>query len=224
LTVTVTNCPTPADDTVSNSTIFIDPSGTVINGWDGFAPVSGATVTLLTSTSLTGPYSAVANGSVVMSAGNRVNPVTTSTRGLFGWDTVPGFYEIRASKTGCGKVTTRAARVPPAVESLKLLLFCPGHFEVVTHSLPAATIRAKYRVQLRAVGGAIPFGWKIVAKSGTLPKGLTLSTSGLLSGTPVGSKKLAHTYTFSVTVTTKKSTTHPVVQTAKRKFSLVLRE
>jgi Glycoside-hydrolase family GH114/Carboxypeptidase regulatory-like domain len=223
LTITVSNCPDPSGDTVSNSTIFIDPNGRIVNGWDNEAPVSGAKVTLLSSTSSSGTYTAVANGSVVMSAGNRRNPYTTSKLGLFGWDTAPGFYKIRATKTNCGTVTTAAFRGPPSTGTLKVVLDCPGYFSVTTHSLPVAALRVKYRVQLVAIRGSAPYAWKVVANSGTLPKGLTLSASGLLSGTPVGGKKVAHTYTFTVIATTKKATEHPYIQTSKRKLSLLLR-
>jgi hypothetical protein len=223
LTITVSNCPDPSEDTSSNSTIFIDPNGMIVNGWHNNAPLSGAKVTLLSSASLSGTYSAVANGSVVMSAGNRRNPYTTSAWGLFGWDTAPGFYEIRVTKTNCGTVTSAAFRGPPSTGTLRVVLDCPGFFSITNRSLASATLHAKYRVQLHAIDGAAPISWKIVAKSGTLPEGLTLSASGLLSGTPVGSKKSAHTYTFSVTATTKKTTGHPFVQSATRKLSLVLK-
>jgi len=52
--------------------------------------------------------------------------------------------------------------------------------------LPSAMISHAYSAQLSAIGGIAPYKWKKLAP---LPKGLTLSSSGLLSGTL--SKKLA---------------------------------
>jgi hypothetical protein len=59
--------------------------------------------------------------------------------------------------------------------------------------LPAATLAAAYSTQFAATGGTAPYTWSIT--SGILPTGLTLSTSGLLSGTP--------TVAGSVTITVR---------------------
>ena len=37
----------------------------------------------------------VPNGSAVMSPANRINPDTTSAAGIFGWDAIAGYYEVR---------------------------------------------------------------------------------------------------------------------------------
>ena len=52
---------------------------------------------------------------------------------------------------------------------------------VTTQSLGPAIANQPYSVQLTATGGG-SYAWSVV--SGTLPAGLTLSTSGLLAGTP----------------------------------------
>jgi hypothetical protein len=72
-------------------------------------------------------------------------------------------------------------------------------FGVTTTSLPAATVGTSYSQQLSAEGGLPPYKWKATAAS--LPPGLTLSTTGLLSGTPT----TPGNYTISVTVTDKSS-------------------
>ena len=72
-------------------------------------------------------------------------------------------------------------------------------FAVTTTSLPAATVGNSYSQQLSAVGGLPPYKWKATAAS--LPPGLTLSTTGLLSGTPT----TPGNSTISVTVTDKSS-------------------
>ena len=90
-------------------------------------------------------------------------------------------------------------------------------FHVTTSSLPNATHGAAYSVQLGATGGATPYKWK---KVGTLPKGLKLSSGGLLSGTPK-TRDVAKTYSVTVKATTHKSRGHPS-QTAAATLSLVL--
>ncbi len=67
---------------------------------------------------------------------------------------------------------------------------------ITTTSLPPGTVGVPYSFQLEAVGGTPPYTWsKYPPKGmGTLPRGVTLSKSGLISGTP----KRAGTYTFTV--------------------------
>ena len=50
--------------------------------------------------------------------------------------------------------------------------------------LPTGTVGAAYNLSLTATGGAPPYVWSIVSNS--LPPGLSLSGSGVISGTPVG--------------------------------------
>jgi len=49
-------------------------------------------------------------------------------------------------------------------------------------SLPAARAGAAYSHTLQAAGGSSPYSWSIA--SGTLPAGLTLSSAGVITGTP----------------------------------------
>jgi uncharacterized repeat protein (TIGR01451 family) len=53
---------------------------------------------------------------------------------------------------------------------------------IPTQQLSAAQVGASYSQQLEAIFGSTPLSWLVVA--GTLPAGITLSTDGLLSGTP----------------------------------------
>jgi beta-glucanase (GH16 family) len=54
--------------------------------------------------------------------------------------------------------------------------------EITTATLPSGTIGASYSDALQVTGGTAPYTWKAV--SGSLPAGLTLSTSGNISGKP----------------------------------------
>lgn len=51
-----------------------------------------------------------------------------------------------------------------------------------TATLPIPAINQYYSVQLQVSGGNVPYSYSII--SGSLPTGLTLSSSGLISGTP----------------------------------------
>jgi hypothetical protein len=126
LTITVSGCEHAGEDIVVVIIIYIDPSGTVVDGNHEEAPVWEATVTLLASATESGVYTAVENGSTVMSPMNRANPDKTRVNGAFGWETTEGFYKVEATKTGCGTSTTPAFHVPPPKENLKIVLHCEG--------------------------------------------------------------------------------------------------
>ncbi|MEK7813910.1 MAG: carboxypeptidase regulatory-like domain-containing protein, partial [Candidatus Desantisbacteria bacterium] len=54
--------------------------------------------------------------------------------------------------------------------------------DVSTTSLPSCTVNTYYSAALTATGGTPPYKWSLYANS--LPAGLSLSESGLISGTP----------------------------------------
>jgi hypothetical protein len=85
-----------------------------------------------------------------------------------------------------------------------------------TSPLPNASFTTpptNYSEQFAATGGLSPYTWT-VASGSTLPTGLTLSSSGLLSGAPT----VQGTFTFGITVTDSESTPANVTQT----FSLTI--
>jgi hypothetical protein len=79
-------------------------------------------------------------------------------------------------------------------------------------TLPQATKSSAYQATLQASAGTAPFTWK-VASGSTLPKGLTLSSAGVLSGTLDSSVATGNT-TFSIQVT------DAAKKTATTKFTL----
>ncbi len=89
---------------------------------------------------------------------------------------------------------------------------CPGGFAITTASpLPSATHGDPYTLSLSGCGGTPPYKFK---KIGKLPKGLKLSHTGVISGTPAK----AGSATFNVKVTDKAKPKHTVTQT----FSLTV--
>jgi len=55
-------------------------------------------------------------------------------------------------------------------------------------SLPSATVGVPYNAQLGAIGGQSPYNWYLALGSASPPSGLTLYSSGMISGTPTNSK------------------------------------
>jgi hypothetical protein len=70
----------------------------------------------------------------------------------------------------------------------------PPPLTVATSSLPSGPLGASYSQTLAATGGTAPYSWSLVPGSGSLPSGLSLSSSGLISGTP----SIAGTFNFTV--------------------------
>lgn len=58
----------------------------------------------------------------------------------------------------------------------------PTPLAVRAASLPAGTVGSAYSAQLSSTGGTAPYTWRVA--SGSLAAGLSLSTSGVISGTP----------------------------------------
>lgn len=53
---------------------------------------------------------------------------------------------------------------------------------ITTSSLPAATVGVSYSATLTAIGGSPPYTWYVI--EGALPTGLSLSSSGSITGIP----------------------------------------
>jgi prepilin-type N-terminal cleavage/methylation domain-containing protein len=82
---------------------------------------------------------------------------------------------------------------------------------VVNNSLPEVQRGFVYSQALSATGGTTPYTWSLTA--GALPTGLTLSSGGIISGTPT----TVGTYSFTVRVT---DCTIPVQNTAYQGLSI----
>jgi hypothetical protein len=67
---------------------------------------------------------------------------------------------------------------------------------ILTTSLPSGTVGATYATSLSAEGGVTPYVWTLVSGS-SLPAGLSLSTTGVISGSPSS----PGTTTFTVRIT-----------------------
>jgi hypothetical protein len=121
------------------------------------------------------------------------------------------------TQIGTFQITLTASNGIGADSIQKFTLTVVG-LHVTTASLPEVKPGIAYSQQLEAVGGVIPYKWKKV--EGTLPKGLKLSSTGLLSGT-VTAKAYPHGGSFPITVTVTDST-KKVHQKATETLTLVV--
>lgn len=79
-------------------------------------------------------------------------------------------------------VTATDAASATASRSLSITVTNPANLSVVTPSLPPGLTGTAYSQILAAVSGTPPYTWSVAG--GALPAGLTLSASGVVSGTP----------------------------------------
>jgi hypothetical protein len=118
------------------------------------------------------------------------------------------------SQNGTFNFTVSAAdsEATPQVASQAFSLVVQAALSITTTTLANATSGTTYSATLTASGGQGPYKWSLA--SGTLPAGMTLSTSGVLAGTP------SQNGTFNFTVSAADSEATPLV--ASQSFSLVV--
>jgi hypothetical protein len=118
---------------------------------------------------------------------------------------------------GSGSVTfqiTDATNVSASSGSITITVNPPAALAVTTSSLPGTALGVAYSQTLQATGGVQPYKWAIT--SGSLPAGLTLSSAGVISGTPSGS---IGTSNFTVTVTDSQT---PTPKTSSANLSITV--
>ncbi|MFZ2276727.1 MAG: SdrD B-like domain-containing protein [Prosthecobacter sp.] len=122
--------------------------------------------------------------------GTMPSGMTLSSGGILSGtpSSAPGTYNITVTATdanGCAKSGVYAITVN-----------CPS-FTITAPTFPSATKNVAYpNQQLSASGGTTPYNWTIA--SGALPAGMSMSTAGLISGTPTA---VPATYNFTVRAT-----------------------
>jgi Putative Ig domain len=113
---------------------------------------------------------------------------TTDTVTISGTPTAEGVYPFTVQVTDATGTTAVSGALSITVGDLAV---------TTTSPLPAATVNTIYNEQLTASGGTPNYTWALAGTS-TLPAGLTLSSTGLISGTPTATQAAT---SFSVTVT-----------------------
>ncbi len=143
----------------------------------------------LAATGGTSPYS------WALDSGSLCSGLTLSTSG-----TISGTPDTAETCNFTARVTDDVAATD--TQALAITIDAAGApLEITTTSLPAGTTGQAYSQDLAATGGTSPYSWAL--DSGSLCSGLTLSTSGTISGTP----DTAETCSFTVIVTDDSSST-----------------
>ena len=158
--------------------------------------VSLAYTTTLLATGGTTPYR------WSISAGSLPSGLTLSSAGvLSGTPIATGLVSFTA------KVTDAAAQI--AIAPLQMSI-APAPLQITTTSpLASGQVSVAYSTTLTATGGSTPYTWSV--GGGSLPSGLTLSSAGVLSGTPTASGPVS--FTAKVTDATAQTATAPLQMT-----------
>ncbi len=143
--------------------------------------------TTLTSVGGVGPFTwAIASGTLPPGLSISAGGVISGTPTVLGSTT----FKVQVTDS-----QTPTAAVDIATESITV----NQPLAVSTTSLTSGSVGVPYSAALSATGGVPPYTWSIT--TGTLPAGLTLSTSGFISGTPTNQE----TQTFTVQVSDSES-------------------
>ena len=73
----------------------------------------------------------------------------------------------------------------------------PTALAILTNSLPDGSINQLYAFALSPTGGTTPYTWGLKAGSTPLPNGLTLTSNGVIIGTPTVTSNATHTFTLT---------------------------
>jgi hypothetical protein len=130
--------------------------------------------------------------------------ITASTGVYGGTPTTAGIY------TPAFQVTDNNGLQSPVV-TLPLVVGYPV-LQILTTTLPSGIVASPYNATLTATGGNGTYTWAI--SSGSLPSGLSLSTAGVISGTPM----IGGTFLFVVQV----SDTETPPQNSTQPFSITV--
>lgn len=168
------------------------------------APALDITTTSLANGTVGTAYSAQANASGgttpytwALVAGSLPTGLTLGSDGkISGTPSVAGTFNFTLGVTDKNAATdTQAVSMTIAAQPVTV----PP--DITTTSLTGGTVGIAYSTTLQVSNGTAPYSWSL--SSGSLPAGLSLSSTGVISGTPTS----AGTATFSVKVTDAKGVT-----------------
>ncbi len=198
--------------TSAPATVTLNVSPPFLTLLPAAGPLTNATVAspyslTLTASGGTGPYIyTITAGS--LPAGLSLNAATGV---LSGTPTAGGTFNFTAtsmdSSTGTGPFTM--SRAYSLTVGIPVITISPT-------SLPDATLAAAYSQTITASGGTSAYTYAVTA--GSLPSGLTLSSAGVISGTPTA------TGTFNATITATDSSTGVGPFTGSRGYTLTVND
>jgi hypothetical protein len=183
-TVRVTDAASATADRALTLVVAPAPLGVTTGSLGGGQVGSAYSATLEASGGVT-PYSwALAPGSGPVPGGLNLSGAGV----LSGTPTTAGTFNFTVRVTDAASATADRALT---------LVVAPAPLVIMTTGLTNAYVGIDYSATLSASGGVPPYAWALEINSAALPKGLTLSTDGVLMGVP----ETAGDYPFSVVVT-----------------------
>lgn len=179
--------------TIATPVLSLAPSGAALNGTYGSAYSQS-----FSASGGTSPYAYTLSGALP-------NGLTFSgtTGVLSGTPTQAGAFAFTVSVTEA----TTGAGAPYTFSRVYTLTVSPPTIAIAPLTLPFGAAGAPYSQTLTASGGVAPYTFQVVA--GSLPAGVSLSASGVLSGTPTAAG------TFNVTFQASDAN----LQTGQRAYS-----
>nr|WP_269744712.1 putative Ig domain-containing protein [Granulicella tundricola] len=188
VTITATDSSSPTITTTGPVTIVVNPATPTLT----ITSPPDATV----GTPYTGPIG-VTGGTApytcTLVSGTLPPGLTINNCTITGTPTTPGKTIVTITATDSGNpIATTTAPITINVLPVPPLTF--------TGSLPNATLNVPYTQTLAAAGGIAPYTYTITA--GTLPPGITMSSTGVVSGTPT----VVGASSFTVTATDSEGT------------------
>ena len=114
----------------------------------------------------------------------------------------PSTGNIVGTPTATGTTATEFKLLDSKGQSVQKVLsitvnIAPTPLTITNNSLPNGSINQLYAFSLSPNGGTTPYTWGLKSGSPPLPSGLTLSTSGVISGTPTVTSIATHTFTLT---------------------------
>jgi DNA-binding beta-propeller fold protein YncE len=172
-------CATTSNLTCNPQHLVLTPNGKTIFVTNG-APEATSITSIAVAT----------NKAKVITVGQNPSYLAISPNGSTVYVSTTGQEDLIPVSAATGKVGK-----PIALSSFPgSIVVAPAPLKVVTASLKAGKVGKPYDAKLAATGGAGGYRW---SRTGSLPKGLKLSTSGVISGRPAK----AGTTSFTVQVT-----------------------
>jgi hypothetical protein len=202
-TVTITATSIANTTATASQSITVDALLAIATGSLPFATKGVAYFGVVSATGSVGPFTwALSAGT--LPAGLSLSSSTTDSVTISGTPAAVGTSKFTIEVTAGGTSVS---------ESLSIAVNPPPPLAVATNSLPAGTVNLAYKQNLQAASGSPPYTW--TRTTGSLPAGLSLSASGIISGTPTA----AGTSSFTVQVLDSST---PVSQTATASLSITI--
>jgi sugar lactone lactonase YvrE len=182
-------------------------------------------------TSITLPPTTLANGTVGVAYSVAINlavggtgAITYTATGMPGWLTLnPSTGVLSGIPTGANNIaylftiTATDSSNDSASEQYALII---GHPAIVlTPAILSGTYGTAYNQKISASGGIGPYTYALASGS-SLPAGLSLSSSGAITGMPAAPSATA--YSFTITATDTGSTSNGSPSTGSQEFSMTI--